>query len=841
MFIQRKPESQTHPNTHDNVSKLFALRRTWDNFKFRTKLTILLVGGASLPVIAMTQGVVWISNSYVLPSLQGSINKDLTILGETFENIVNSNQVNASTVAQEVVAAGIDLDNPGSVTTNRKLLQSIAQSLAKLPIGQSFHLFTDLQGRTVAQSINILDKDFSNFELLPANNQTLKALEPAYKAVVLPTGIPLDDISIIKDTLQTGRAFSGVELIKANVLQRLGLDKQANIGLRKQATTGLSELKKPSPEGSYDIDQGKIGLIAMAVEPVRINGKLVGTAIVGTLLNRNFYLPDYVKVKTGVSTATIFAQDFRVATNVPYADNKTRAIGTRVSKGVALKVLNEGKTFQGEANIVGTDYLTGYSPIYDHRKQIDPKQAKAVGILYVGETKSQLLQPIQTLQVASYGAGAGILALAGLLAFPIAATFSRPLRRLTDFANQLSQGKSEVRLSDTGSKDEIGTLSRSLNQMAESMEANLEAQLEATRQEELRQQLATQAEIALETSDKERQRSEALQQELMALLQDVGGASDGDLTVRAAVSAGEIGIVADFFNSIVESLRGIVSQVKVASAQVNTSVGNNEVVMGQLAQEAQSQAVQITDTLKSVEQMALSIQQVAENARQAAAVAQLASLTAASGGKMMDRTVDSIVELRETVTETAQQVKRLGESSKKISKAVTLINQISLQTNVLAVNASIEAARAGEEGQGFAVVAEEVAALAAQSAAATKEIEQIVRTIQAETSSVVKAMERGTTQVDKGTKQVEEAKENLQQIVQVSRQIDELLQSISSATVSQTETSEVVKLLMAQINQSSERTSDKSRQVSSALQETVEIAKQLQSSVGTFKVEADRG
>jgi methyl-accepting chemotaxis protein PixJ len=337
----------------------------------------------------------------------------------------------------------------------------------------------------------------------------------------------------------------------------------------------------------------------------------------------------------------------------------------------------------------------------------------------------------------------------------------------------------------------------------------------------------------------ERNRSQALQKELMTLLNEMGGASDGDLTVRAAVSAGEIGIVADFFNSIVESLQGIVSQVKDASAQVNTSVGSNEAVMGQLADEAQTQSLQITDTLKSVEQMALSIQQVAKNAQQAAEVSQMASLSAVMGGKTMDRTVESIVELRETVTETAQQVKRLGESSKKISKAVTLINQISLQTNVLAVNASIEAARAGEEGQGFAVVAEEVAALAAQSAAATKEIEQIVRTIQSETSSVVRAMERGTTQVDKGTRQVEEAKESLQQIVQVSQQIDALLQSISSATVSQTETSEVVKLLMAQINQSSERTSDTSRQVSSALQETVAIAQQLQASVGTFKVEAD--
>ncbi len=338
-------------------------------------------------------------------------------------------------------------------------------------------------------------------------------------------------------------------------------------------------------------------------------------------------------------------------------------------------------------------------------------------------------------------------------------------------------------------------------------------------------------------AEQAQERNTALQMELLTLLQDVEGASSGDLTVRADVSAGEIGIVADFFNAIVESLRDIVSQVKESAGQVNTSVGSNEVVMGQLADQAQSQAHKITDTLKSVELMALSIQQVAENARQASKVSGLASKTAESGGETIDRTVESILQLRDTVAETAKKVKRLGESSQQISKVVSLINQIALQTNLLAINASIEAARAGEEGRGFAVVAEEVGALAAQSAAATKEIEGIVDAIQRETSEVVNAMENGTTQVVEGTRQVNEAKASLNQIVKVSREIDDLLKSISSATVSQTETSQVVKLLMEQITESSEQTSTTSRQVSSSLQETVAIAQQLQASVGTFKLE----
>ena len=340
-------------------------------------------------------------------------------------------------------------------------------------------------------------------------------------------------------------------------------------------------------------------------------------------------------------------------------------------------------------------------------------------------------------------------------------------------------------------------------------------------------------------SQEQRREKEALQLQLLELLSDVEGAARGDLTVRADVTVGEIGTVADFFNAVIESLRGIVTQVKKAATQVNTSLEENEGAIRQLSTEALKQAEDTTRTLDSVEQMTHSIQQVAENARQAAAVARTASTTAEAGGMAMDRSVQNILSLRQTVAETAKKVKRLGESSQQISKVVSLINQIALQTNLLAINAGIEAARAGEEGQGFAVVAEEVGELAARSAAATKEIEKIVENIQQGTSEVVEAMELGTTQVVEGTNLVGDAKQSLSKILEVSRQIDTLVQSISSATVSQAETSQAVTELMKEIAKVSERTSNSTRQVSGSLQETVGIAAQLQASVGAFKVGGD--
>ncbi|MEH1860063.1 MAG: methyl-accepting chemotaxis protein [Nostoc sp.] len=365
---------------------------------------------------------------------------------------------------------------------------------------------------------------------------------------------------------------------------------------------------------------------------------------------------------------------------------------------------------------------------------------------------------------------------------------------------------------------------------------------------DLFQQIATQVSYALEQAklleEIEKVRNvtvssgsdETLQQQLLQLLNDVEGAARGDLTVRADVTAGEIGTVADFFNSIVESLRDIVTQVKQAAIHVNSAIGSNEGAIRHLAEEALTQAAEINRTLDAVDQMTQSMKAVAESAEKAAFIANHAAHTATNSGHAMDLTVQNIQSLRETVGETAKKVKRLGESSQQISRVVSLINQIAIQTNLLAINAGIEAARAGEEGQGFAVVAEEVGELAVRSAAATQEIEQIVENIQRETSEVVQAMEIGTTQVVEGTRIVEEAKQSLSQILDVSCQIDSLVQSISTATASQVETSQSVSQLMKDIAAISQRTSDSSRQVSESLQQTVDISQQLQETVEAFKV-----
>ncbi len=337
-------------------------------------------------------------------------------------------------------------------------------------------------------------------------------------------------------------------------------------------------------------------------------------------------------------------------------------------------------------------------------------------------------------------------------------------------------------------------------------------------------------------AEEQRRLKEDLQRRALELLQEVDPISKGDLTIRAKVTADEIGTIADSYNATVGNLRKIVLQVQEAASQVAQTTSTNEDSIQSLSAEALRQAEEISLALQRAQEMAQSVRLVADNAEQALSAVQEAAQTVEEGDEAMNRTVDGILAIRETVAETAKKVKHLGESSQKISTVVNLISTFAAQTNLLALNASIEAARAGEEGRGFAVVADEVRALARQSADATSEIEKLVAAIQAETNEVVAAMESGTEQVVMGTKLVDETRQSLNKITTASAKISELVEAITEATVFQSQASEAVTNTMTNVAVIADKTSKEARAVSSSFEQLLKVAQALQEDVGQFKV-----
>jgi methyl-accepting chemotaxis protein len=419
------------------------------------------------------------------------------------------------------------------------------------------------------------------------------------------------------------------------------------------------------------------------------------------------------------------------------------------------------------------------------------------------------------------GTAATALLVAALAAW-LANRATRPILDAAKAVDKIGQGELNTRLEIQG-QDELALLGYNINEMASQLQTSLhEQELAAEEQRQLK--------------DEQQHLKEALQKRALELLMEVDPISKGDLTTRATVTADEIGTIADSYNATVASLRKIVIKVQDAASHVAETTTNNEASVQALSAEALRGAEEVATALAKAQEMAELVRLVATNAKQAEIALQQAQETVEEGDAAMNRTVDGILTIRETVAETAKKVKRLGESSQKISSVVNLISTFAAQTNLLALNASIEAARAGEEGRGFAVVANEVRALARQSAEATNEIEKLVAGIQAETNEVVAAMEAGTEQVVVGTQLVDETRQSLNKITATSAQINSLVEAIAQATIVQSQASESVTQTMTTVAAIADKTSTEATNVSSSFEELRMLAQALQQDVGQFKV-----
>jgi twitching motility protein PilJ len=287
------------------------------------------------------------------------------------------------------------------------------------------------------------------------------------------------------------------------------------------------------------------------------------------------------------------------------------------------------------------------------------------------------------------------------------------------------------------------------------------------------------------TSREQAEQSNAMQSQIVKLLDEVSSVAEGDLTVEAEVTADALGAVADSFNYMIVELRGIIGRVNNATQQVGNSTDEILATTDVLSRSAEQQAARIADTSTAVEEMAVSIQQVSENAAISAQVAREARATVSTGSKAVAATIEGMSRIREQVQDTAGKIEQLGASSQEIGAIVSLIQEVADQTELLALNAAIEAAMAGEHGRGFAVVAEEVRRLAERTAAASQQIALLVKGIQADTGEAIAAMNAGTNEVSAGAKLAAEAGQSLTRIDATALQLSELIEAISLAAEQQ--------------------------------------------------------
>lgn len=314
--------------------------------------------------------------------------------------------------------------------------------------------------------------------------------------------------------------------------------------------------------------------------------------------------------------------------------------------------------------------------------------------------------------------------------------------------------------------------------------------------------------------------------------------AQGVLTTRAGVkNKDELGQIAASFDTMAESLSGIVAQVAGTVADVAAASSKVHGNAEEMAEGAKTVAMQASTVATAGEEMAATSSDIARNCQMANEGARLASEQAVQGAAIIQASVAVMGRIMEQVSATAATVDSLGQRSDQIGQIVGTIEDIADQTNLLALNAAIEAARAGEQGRGFAVVADEVRALAERTTKATKEISEMIKLIQVETKGAVTSMEEGVVEVQRGTEEAGKSGRAMETILEQISNLSLQVSQIATAAEQQTATTSEISGNILQINEISNHTAQNANQSAKQAGNLNSLAESLTSALGRLEID----
>ena len=175
----------------------------------------------------------------------------------------------------------------------------------------------------------------------------------------------------------------------------------------------------------------------------------------------NHALIDTIGRATG-ETATVFAWDpetrdfWRKSTNIIKPDGK-RAVGTPLGQnGAVYPVVTGGKTFHGQATILGKDYFTVYQPIFTSSNEV-------IGILYAGVEKAAIMANVSELMLNFTMLAAPVVLIAVLLTVFMISRLLRPVTQLAEITGRIAEDELNVDVPHSERSDQIGSMAKAVD------------------------------------------------------------------------------------------------------------------------------------------------------------------------------------------------------------------------------------------------------------------------------------------------------------------------------------------------------------------------------------------
>ncbi len=255
--------------------------------------------------------------------------------------------------------------------------------------------------------------------------------------------------------------------------------------------------------------------------------------------------------------------------------------------------------------------------------------------------------------------------------------------------------------------------------------------------------------------------------------------TDGDFTVSVSSKGNdEIAVMSRSVERFIRSMKEMIASMGDISGRLGSQADTSDNMSRQMQSAAAIQSESMGELNHTVDQLSLSVYEIAENATKLAGVVADTKSDSDSVEHKMRETVEAsqkgkrdiervgreLENIQGSIRSLEEAVGKVGAASGEIVAIVQLIGNIAEETNLLSLNASIEAARAGEAGRGFAVVASEIGTLANNSTDSVEHISKLIGQVNALVADAVRQTGDSADDISRSSGLIHEAIETFEKI-----------------------------------------------------------------------------